>query len=49
MVEDFDLSSRFQDFHHKLDLGNVEDKANQECEDDGNVGGDGGCNHWTLK
>ena len=45
MVEDFDLSSRFQDFHHKLELGNVEEKANQECEDDGNVGE----NHCSQK
>ena len=38
MVEDFDLSVCRQDFHHKLEFGNVEESGNEECEDDGKVG-----------
>ena len=38
MVEYFDLSFCRQDFHHKLEFGNVEEGGNEECEDDGNVG-----------
>ena len=38
LVENFDLSFCRQDFHHKLEFGNVEESGNEECEDDGNVG-----------
>ena len=45
MVENFDLSFCRQDFHHKLEFGNVEEGGNEECEDNGNVGRS---SHYTV-
>ena len=50
MVEDVDVSFRRQDFHHKSEFDKIEQKANEEHEDDGNVrcnveGGD----NWAKK
>ena len=45
MVEYFDLSFCRQDFHHKLEFGNVEECGNEECEDNGNVGRS---SHYTV-
>ena len=46
MVEDVDVSFRRQDFHHKAEFCQVEQKANEEHEDDGNVRCNGKHHCW---
>ena len=46
VVEDVDVSFRRQDFHHKSEFEKVEQKANEEHEDDGNVRCNGKHHCW---
>ena len=46
MVEDVDVSFRRQDFHHKAEFEKVEQEADEEHEDDGNVRCNGKHHCW---